>query len=69
MDRANVSASAVESLVHRGVLWNTMLSDCFTEGFIMKTEVFDMGQQMFPKTQLLSLLKNTPPVASDEVPF
>jgi hypothetical protein len=67
VNRSDLSVSAIESLVQRGVLFNTFLSDCTTEAFVLKTEVFDMGQQAFPKIQPPH--RNAPSAASDEVPF
>jgi hypothetical protein len=67
INRENVARSAVESLVLRDILSNTMLSDCSTEGFVMKTEVFDIAQQAFstvPPSRAIA-----PSADSDEVPF
>lgn len=68
INRAALPRAAIESLVSRGVLFNTTLSDCMTEGFILKTEVFDGGQRMFPRLQPPSRLI-APNGAADEVPF
>jgi len=67
VNRTNLSVSAIESLVQRGVLFSTVVSDGFGEAFALKTEVFDMGQQAFPKVELPS--EAPLPPASDEVPF
>ena len=66
INRADVAKSAVESLVLRGILFNTVLSDG-AEAFVMKTEVFDMGQQAFPK--LPPSHTDALPAEYHEVPF
>jgi ABC-type multidrug transport system fused ATPase/permease subunit len=47
MNRANVTVSAVESLVLRGILRNSVTSDGMTETFVIETDVFDMAQRAF----------------------
>ena len=67
INRADVARSAVESLVHRGILSNTVLSDCMTEAFVMDTEVFDTAQQAFPLAPRLPEI--VPPPDTDDIPF
>ncbi|MEN3370600.1 MAG: hypothetical protein V7609_2743 [Verrucomicrobiota bacterium] len=67
INRADVARSAVESLVLRGILSNTILSDCATEAFVLETEVFDMAQQVFSAVPSSRALATSPD--SDEVSF
>lgn len=67
INRARLQALGIESLVHRGVLANTLLSDYITEGFILDTKVFDLGQQSFPR--LLPTHAVTSSDNSGEIPF
>lgn len=51
MDRACLPLSGVESLVARGILHHTMLSDLWTEAFVLDTNVFDAAQHTFPRLE------------------
>jgi ABC-type multidrug transport system fused ATPase/permease subunit len=61
VNRTNLSVSAIESFVQRGLLFSKVVSDGFGEAFALKPEVFDMGQQASPKQQSLQ--------STDDVPF
>ena len=67
INRADVARSAVESLVLRGVLSNTVLSDGMTEAFVMETQVFDTAQRAFAATPPSRSALLAPD--SEEIPF
>ncbi|MGC9261392.1 MAG: hypothetical protein ACP5I8_15105 [Phycisphaerae bacterium] len=67
LNRANLTSAGVESLVIRGFLQQTMLSGCDTEAMAMNLDLFDLGRQIFPRSQAAHA--NGSPAGSDGVPF